>query len=897
MNPTQTYLQTLNQIFETGRATEHTYRPALQTYLQTLLPAITASNEEKRLSCGAPDMIISNGKIPIGYIETKDIGKPLNDPKNQEQLQRYLESLDNLIHTDYVEFRFYRHKHHTATIRIADIEGKHLKPHPAAFLQLENLLKDFISYQGQTIKSPKDLAEMMADKARLMRHVFIEALQDTNSSLAQQLSAFKQVLIHDLTAEQFADVYAQTITYGLFTARLHDETQESFSRAESLELIPASNPFLRKLFQYVALELDPRVVWIVDALCDVFRACDVRQILKNFGRASNQRDPFIHFYETFLAAYNPSLRKSRGVWYTPESVVQFIVRAVDDVLTSHFGLKDGLADTSMVMVDVEETTTKNTPQKTSTPVIRTVKTPMHRVQVLDVATGTGTFLAETVRQIHSRFQNQPALWTMYVEQHLLPRLHGFEILMASYAMCHLKLDVLLSELGYTPSKKDNPPRLGVYLSNALEEYHEDVGKLPIFTSWLAKESLEATRIKRDVPVMVAMGNPPYSGVSQNMGEWITNLIDVYKYVDGEHFGERKHWLHDDYVKFIRLGEHYIAKNGEGILAYITNHGYLDNPTFRGMRWHLLNTFEDIYILDLHGNSKKKETAPDGSPDKNVFDIQQGVCIIIAVKTKKKMGILATVHHVDVWGSRDQKNTFLENTPFNKVPFKTLTYSKPSYLFVPQDERLRKNYEQGFSIATLFNLNRDPAPGIVTTHDEYAISDSPFQAQEKIERFLKTTSEMEARQLFKLCSQNQWNYSKAKEALSKDNWRQQIYPIVYRPFDTRFTVYNPHVAVHRRERMTHHFAVGENWGLAICRQQKASDFQHIFVTKNIAESCIVSNKTGEIGYVLPLYLYPTQAPTFGEPQTRTPNLNPDIIKEFERRLGIPFVPDDGGETSA
>ena len=636
MNATQTYLQTLNQIFETGRATEHTYRPALQTYLQTLLPAITASNEEKRLSCGAPDMIIRNGKIPVGYIETKDIGKPLNDPKNQEQLKRYLESLDNLIHTDYLEFRFYRHKQHTATVRIADVIGKTLTPHPEQFLQLENLLKDFISYQGQTIKSPKDLAGMMADKARLMRHVFVEALQDTNSSLAQQLAAFKQVLIHDLTPEQFADVYAQTITYGLFTARLHDETLENFSRAESLELIPASNPFLRKLFQYVALELDPRVVWIVDALCDVFRACDVRQILKNFGRANNQRDPFIHFYETFLAAYDPNLRKARGVWYTPESVVQFIVRAVDEVLANHFGLKDGLADTSMVMVDVEQTAIENTSKKKAAPVTRTVKQQVHRVQVLDVATGTGTFLAETVRQIHSRFETQPALWNMYVEQHLLPRLHGFEILMASYAMCHLKLDVLLTELGYTPSKKDNPPRLGVYLSNALEEYHEDVDKLPLFASWLAKESLEATRIKRDVPVMVAMGNPPYSGHSSNKGEWIANLIDDYKTEGGTgKLQERMYkWLQDDYVKFIRLGEHYIAKNGEGVLAYITNHGYLDNPTFRGMRWHLLQTFDEIYILDLHGNAKKKEISPDGSADKNVFDIQQGVCIIIAAASHR-----------------------------------------------------------------------------------------------------------------------------------------------------------------------------------------------------------------------------------------------------------------------
>ena len=742
---------------------------------------------------------------------------------------------------------------------------------------------------------------MMADKARLMRHVFIEALQDTNSSLAQQLSAFKQVLIHDLTAEQFADVYAQTITYGLFTARLHDETQESFSRAESLELIPASNPFLRKLFQYVALELDPRVVWIVDALCDVFRACDVRQILKNFGRASNQRDPFIHFYETFLAAYNPSLRKSRGVWYTPESVVQFIVRAVDDVLTSHFGLKDGLADTSMVMVDVEETATKNTPQKTSTPVIRTVKTPMHRVQVLDVATGTGTFLAETVRQIHSRFQNQPALWTLYVEQHLLPRLHGFEILMASYAMCHLKLDVLLSELGYTPSKKDNPPRLGVYLSNALEEYHEDVDKLPIFTSWLAKESLEATRIKRDVPVMVAMGNPPYSGVSQNMGEWITNLIDVYKYVDGEHFGERKHWLHDDYVKFIRLGEHYIAKNGEGILAYITNHGYLDNPTFRGMRWHLLNTFEDIYILDLHGNSKKKETAPDGSTDKNVFDIQQGVCIIIAVKTKKKPEkSLGKVFHAEVWGSRDTKNTFLENTSLQQVNFKPVAYSKPFYFFVPKDDEHREPYEQGFALENLFPIN---VTGIVTARDGLVIDFNHGALLEKIETFSSPhLTDYQIREKFfgnKKDDKYQkgdtrgWNLEEARKTIRPLNHQHFIQSIAYRPFDTRAIYYHPKMVDWGREDIMQHFLNGKNWGLVLPKQ--ALEEAGCFITKHIIAHKAFS--AYNINYVFPLYLYPTQAPTFGEPQTRTPNLNPDIIKEFERRLGIPFVPDDGGETSA
>ena len=302
--------------------------------------------------------------------------------------------------------------------------------------------------------------------------------------------------------------------------------------------------------------------------------------MANFGKLTGQQDPFLHFYETFLGAYNPAKRKARGVWYTPEPVVNFIVRAVDEVLQTEFGLPEGLADHSKVTIDWDTGQTDNKGKAV------TIKKEVHKVQILDPATGTGTFLAEVIKQIAPKVQGvAPGMWSSYIENDLIPRLHGFELLMASYAMCHMKLDMILTEMGYKPAKT---PRLSVYLTNSLEEGEPATQNL-LFSQWLSREAKGANTIKRDMPIMCVIGNPPYSGISHNMGDWITGLIDDYKYVDGKHFGERKHWLHDDYVKFIRLSESLIEKNGEGILGFITNHGYLDNPTFRGMRWHLLNT--------------------------------------------------------------------------------------------------------------------------------------------------------------------------------------------------------------------------------------------------------------------------------------------------------------------
>jgi predicted helicase len=281
---------------------------------------------------------------------------------------------------------------------------------------------------------------MMAAKARLLETILEKAVtsdeetQD-NSALQQQYQTFKNILIHDLTPSGFADIYAQTLAYGMFAARLHDPTLETFSRQEAAELIPKSNPFLRKLFSHVGgVDIDDRIKTTVDNLADVFRATDIRVLLKDFGKATQTQDPIIHFYETFLAEYNPKLRKARGVWYTPEPVVDFIVRGVDEILKTEFNLKDGLADTSKTTIEVEAQGTAITKGRNKGKALTETK-EVHRVQVLDPATGTGTFLAAVVKFIYQKkFNAMQGAWSSYVDEHLIPRLNGFELLMASYSI-------------------------------------------------------------------------------------------------------------------------------------------------------------------------------------------------------------------------------------------------------------------------------------------------------------------------------------------------------------------------------------------------------------------------------------------------------------------------------
>jgi hypothetical protein len=746
------YIEKINKRFLTGISTEHTFRGDLQTLLESFDRSVLVTNEPSRIQCGAPDLIITKNKIPLGYIEAKDIGISLKKTEKDEQLKRYRESLDNLILTDYLEFRLYRSGDFITSVTIAENKNGKITPIPDSFNDFKNLITDFCTHIGQTIKSPSKLAEMMAGKAKMMQAVIEKAVtsdeeSEQDSTLKDQMLAFRKILIHDIKASEFADIYTQTIAYGMFAARLYDETLDDFSRQEAAELIPKSNPFLRSLFAYIAgPDIDDRILWIVDALADIFRATNIAELMKNFSSTTQKNDPVIHFYETFLAKYNPKLRKSRGVWYTPEPVVKFIVRAVDDILKTEFGLPQGLADNSKIKTQMFVQGVGKT------------KKEVHKVQILDPATGTGTFLAEVVKHIHEKFKGQQGIWSSYVEDHLIPRLNGFEILMASYTMAHLKLGLLLNETGFKPKKQE---RLRIFLTNSLEEAHEDTGTL--FTRWLSKEASEANFIKQDTPVMVVIGNPPYSGESVNKGEWIMNLMEAYKKEPGGKIKlqeKNPKWINDDYVKFIRYGQHFIEKNKEGILAFINNHSFLDNPTFRGMRWHLLTVFDKIYIIDLHGNAKKKEVCPDGTKDENVFDIQQGVSINFFIKTGKKKK-LGEIFHYDLYGNRESKYDFLREQSIKDIHFSKLPNVKPLYFFVHKDFETEKFYKKGFSLTELFQKN---SVGIVTARDSFTIHENPQKVKQVINDFV-TLEDEEARNKYKLGKDvRDWKVSLAKNDL-------------------------------------------------------------------------------------------------------------------------------------
>jgi hypothetical protein len=813
-NQFSTYLADINKALKVGTATEHTHRPALKILIEAIATTcgmdVIATNEPKQEAFGAPDYVVTENSIPLGHIEAKDVGKDLNATEKTDQIKRYLNGLPNLLLTDYLEFRWYVFGEHRLTARLDRMLGGGVD-------EVSNLISEFLKTKIKTISSPSNLAERMGGLARLMRDSIrmVFKSEDKGGELHNQLKGFRQVLIDDLSEDDFADMYAQTICYGLFAARCNHKGKGPFTRYNAAHELPKTNPFLRKIFGHIAgPELDERVTWIVDDLAELLDRTDIDTILKDFGRRTRREDPIVHFYETFLAEYDPKMREVRGVYYTPEPVVSYIVRSVDEILKQDFKIADGLADYSMVKIP-----------KT----LSGGKKDAHKVTVLDPASGTGTFLHEIIAQIraHIEKKSQTGSWSSYVSQHLLPRIFGFELLMAPYAVCHMKLGLQLADTHYDFKANE---RLRVYLTNSLQEAHEMSG-LPLFAGELAREAYEAGEAKQDHPVMVVLGNPPYSGHSANNGEWMQKLMrghdtitntktENYFEVDGKKIADKggQKWINDDYVKFIRFAQWRIERTGHGVLAFVTNHSYLDNPTFRGMRQSLLTTFNDIYVLDLHGNSKKNETAPDGTADKNVFDIQQGVCIGIFVKRKGgKSDKPATVQHAELWGTRDGvlwfgdkkisaggKYDWLYKNDVIGTKWKKSHPKTPYYLFTPQNNEFGSEYEKGWSVRDIFSPYGDPAPGMVTTHDQFAISWDESEAIDKVEKLLKTQTESEARNLFRLCSQDQWQYNRAKSELADGAWRKQTMPVLYRPFDIRWTVYNRNVTVHRRERARAHF---------------------------------------------------------------------------------------------
>jgi len=876
----QKYIEQVDRLFQTGDAREHSYRGDLQQLLNNIIndENIIVTNEPARIrNVGAPDYSITKNSIPLGYIEAKDIGKALNSKEYKEQFDRYKNALDNLIITDYLEFWFYKNGELTNKIAIAKIEDKKIVPIEENYELFINSILSFTSFVSQTITSPSRLAKLMAGKARLLENVITKAIEsdeesDENNSLRNEMKVFKANLIHDITAQSFADIYAQTIAYGLFAARLHDRTLEDFSRQEAVHLIPKSNPFLRGLFDYISgVNCDDRLIWIIDSLAEIFLATNLAKLLEGFSQKIGMDDPIIHFYETFLAEYNPKLRKSRGVWYTPEAVVNFIVRACDEVLKDEFDLEDGLTDETKIKIKIDDLDagfTKGGKQ-------RQKEIETHKVQILDPATGTGTFLAETIKFIKKDFWG--GSWSSYVEEHLIPRLNGFELLMASYAMAHLKLDLLLMETGYKPIKQK---RFNVFLTNSLEEHHEQTGTL--FSSYLANESREADRVKKETPVMVVMGNPPYAVSSSNKGEWIQNLIADYK----KDLNERNiQPLSDDYIKFIRYGQYYIEKNGEGVLAYISNNSFIDGIIHKQMRKSLLECFDKIYILDLHGNSKKKETAIDGSKDENVFDITQGVSINIFIKTKLKNQKLAEVYHYDLYGRRDFKYNFLNGNNLKSIKWSKLEYKEPNYFFVYKNFGAIQNYEKGFNINKFFIRN---GTGIKFRKDNLLLRNN-FTKNDVLDMIVSMKNESKDYVLkkYNFNETKDWIFEEQKEYFREYN-EKDIVKVLYRPFDIRFTYYPQNKISKmiprgdsRKELMKHSLKI--NHALLLGRQTKSTEISHYFITNCLSEMKTAENTTAS--YHFPLYLYPDENTLTTK---RTPNLNKEIVKEIEEKLKLKFV---------
>ena len=893
----QEYISEIQKQFSTGVAREHTYRPALQNLLATLLPHLVVSNEPARQACGAPDYILQrkDTNMPVAFVEAKDLDESdlAGRKNNREQFERYKKSLDNIIFTDYLDFWLYEKGEFVDSVRIAERKGDRIVAVESNMDKFGQLIAHFGNARPQKITSSTKLAEIMAAKARLLADVMEKTLSLGGGSLEGEMAAFKDVLIHDITPKEFADVYAQTIVYGMFAARLHDTSPETFSRQEAATLIPKTNPFLRQLFQNIAgYDLDERISWIVDDLSECFRATDIRAVMKGFGKRTQQTDPMIHFYENFLSAYDPKLRKSRGVWYTPQAVVNFIVRAVDDILRTEFGLPMGLADTSKITVErsiIQSRDKRYADNK------KKQKVEVHKVQILDPAAGTGTFLAEAVRQIHEKFKGQAGMWQGYVEDHLLPRLNGFELLMASYTIAHLKLDMLLTETGYRAA---NNERLRVFLTNSLEEFHKDTGTL--FAQFLAREANGANDIKRDTPVMVVLGNPPYSGVSSNNGAWISRLIDDYKYVNGKHFKERKHWLNDDYVKFIRLGQTFVEKNHEGVLAYINSHKYLSNPTFRGMRWNLMKSFDKIYVIDLHGSSKPKEICPDGSPDQNIFDIQQGVSINIFIKTGKKNATdLAEVLHYDLWGKRQKKYNYLLSSNISSISFEKIEPTGPFYLFQPNDEAGQEKWDNGFKVDALMSVN---VTGVQTSRDSLVIDESANVLLTRIKDFVSaeyTDDQVREKYFGKKSSgkylpgdSRSWSLLKARKEIKDFDHKEYIKDIDYRPLDKRSIYYHNSMIDWSRDKVMKHM-LRENTSVIVGRQGQAvgSMLWNLVYVSNTISDLNLFYRGGAVAF--PLYLYPEQDDFLHT--TRTPNLDLKIVEKIAQAIGLTFEPEKSGDT--
>lgn len=877
-----TYVALIEAEYRRGLATEHSYRPALKSFLEDGDAVVAAVNDPKRVAAGAPDFAVvrdtAHGPLTIGHVETKDLGANLSVEERSEQLRRYRDALENLILTDYVEFRWYRQGDLVDTVRLAEVEKSALRHLPRADDDLGRLITQFLAHAPAAVADARELAERLAKLTHLLADsIGITLSTGSSASLLPELrQAVEETLVPDMSDQEFADMFAQTLAYGLFAARANHAGPAPFRRQDAAREIPKSNPFLRRLFDAVTgVELDAEpYVSLVDDLAQLLALADMDSVFAQFGKG--RRDPIIHFYESFLAAYDPKLREARGVYYTPEPVVSYLVESAGRLLGSAFGIKEGFADTS-------ETTYQSVNDKGE---LETRASP--RVLVLDPACGTGTFLYSVIASVRDEFaaRGDAGLWGPYVREQLLPRLFGFELLMAPYAVAHLKLGMQLDGRDLPVSDRadwvvDLGPadRLGVYLTNSLEEAIPKSAVL--LGGYISDEANSAAEIKRELPILIVIGNPPYSGQSANRSwrtvdvqkktrsgkrrtihrrekTFIGRLLDDYYRVDGGPLGERNpKWLQDDYVKFIRFGQWRVETTGSGILAFVTNHSYLDNPTFRGMRQQLQRAFSEVYILDLHGSSAKREKTPSGDKDENVFDIRRGVAMTLFVRRPHHEGQGRTFH-ADLWGRRSDKYEWLSAHDIESTKWTEIHPESPDYLFVPADLAMTEEWRSGHDLAAAMPVN---SVGIVTSRDDLVFDFESGALRKKIAEFVDPSrSDADIRRAFfrknsgdrPAGDSSAWSLSAARSIIRSDaDWPKAIVDCQYRPFDTRPLLWHRGAIERGRWKVMRHMVDCENVALISARTNKSPEPDHFFVTANPSEA-----KAGEAttqSYIFPLYL--------------------------------------------
>lgn len=846
------------------------------------------------------------GKNPFGGVTLRDeknrllgyIVYPLKKKEDAAELRSYLEK-NNRFHNVLVVFPDGDETTLELWQGIDQLSGKLRKDHGFhGAAEVVSLLSRFFVVSKAKVRNPSELAQELAYRARYLRRLAIKELEveKQEGPIRNLYKAFKEALVHDQTESEFADAFAQTLTYGLLTARWigNDKLSESgerFTRQNSLKYLPATSNFLGDLFKTaLAVKLDDqrgRLLWLVDDIADLLDRIDVTYVFGIGDKDSDQAtDPVIHFYEPFLAAYDNELRNKRGVYFTPRPVVSYIVLSVHELLQTEFGLVDGLAS--------DETWGDVQKRFHELKLPSGVKATDPFICILDPATGTGTFLYECIEVIERTMKEKwckdlgiedwtdhaiLSRWREYVSNNLLQRLYGFELMMASYSIAHLKLAFKLGETGY---RIKDGERLHIYLTNSLEKSSQNQRDLIGIMPALARESLEVNEVKNHKRFTVVVGNPPYAGHSSNTGEWISELVRDYYFVDGKPLGEKNpKWLQDDYVKFIRLGQDAVSTSGTGVHSFITNHGYIDNPTFRGMRQCLINSFDKIDIIDLHGNSTKKEQCPDGSEDKNVFDIKQGVAIFTSRRLPGNKNKSTLINHTHLYGTRDYKYNKLIDESLHSISKIQIYPTCPFYAFVPQDADVKFEYEQFIHITKAMPIN---VLGFQTHRDNFAVDFDRSELEERISEFRNNRlTDAKIKELYDISDNRDWNVNEARNILRNTaHWRKPIISCSYRLFDDRPCYFSTIAMDYPRRELLDHVAGKENICLGLGRQGIAVQdpiWSLVWISKKPVDANIF--RRGGIN-LFPLYLYPETGGLGLHKETRL-NFSPGFLKSLSAQL--------------